>query len=100
MFVETGQVILPRNHEVGLCFHVPVSGEDVLCVADARVVHTGARGVGLGFRHIDKRALNALRDVMGWSSGGDVVEVKGPGARPLPRDAIEVDSWESVGGVR
>ena len=91
MFVQTGQVILPRNQQVGLCFHLPISGEDLLCVADARVVHNGVHGVGLGFRHMETRTHDALREVLGWPAVGFPVDADAP-ARPVARAAAHQPS--------
>jgi len=100
MFVETGQIILSRNQQVGLCFHVPVSGEDVLCVADARVAHTGMNGVGLSFRHTEKRTQSALREVMGWPTAGVSRHPKQSARKSQPPSADAPESWDAMGGAR
>lgn len=96
MFVETGQVILPRNQQVGLCFHLPMAGEDLLCVADARVVHNGQRGVGLGFRQMEKRTQEALREVLGLPAQRGAIHATAPARRPT-RSPGEL--WEVLGGL-
>jgi len=99
MFVETGQVILPRNQQVGLCFHLAVCGEDVLCVADARVVHNGSRGVGLGFRQMEQRTQEALRDVLGRPAADVSVNAAISGRRPARAGGASGESWEAAGRV-
>ena len=100
MFVETGQVILPRNQQVGLCFHLSVSGDDLLCVADARVVHNGLHGVGLGFRHMEKRSHEALREVLGWPTAAVPINTGHAVRRPGRAGAPSPEAWEAGGGAR
>lgn len=99
MFVETGQVILPRNQQVGLCFHLSMSGDDLLCVADARVVHNGTYGVGLGFRQMEKRIYEALRELLGRPAAEVPIDTARPGRQKTGVSIASGESWKAVGGL-
>lgn len=64
MFVEMGQIMLPKNVDVEITFSLPGTGRLQPHQLHARVVHSGRDGAGLAFLNYNLSTLRALRGVL------------------------------------